>query len=124
MSDSDDIDRYLTMGESPDEDTIRSNLAKQGPSSVAKIIYRTLSTLRNSRDSFDHFLAGRFAELAVRQAFGRAGHLIIEIINSSPQGGSAVWEQLIPLIEHRDAGVRALATFFADLPGIPLNRTK
>src|SRR5690348_3184481 len=115
MADSDELRNYLTMGDSPDEDSIRRNLAKQGPSSLNTVVQRTLSKLRHYRDSFDHFLTGPIAMLGVRQVFERASKLLIEIVNSSPQGGSAVAEQLISLMEHRDAGIRALAIIFVGL---------
>src|SRR2546427_11478170 len=123
MSHSDDIGNYLTMGDSPDEETIRRNLAKQGSTSVNAIALSTLSKLRNYRSGLEHFFARQFATMGVKQAFERACKLLVEIFNSSPQGGSAVGKQLVSLIEHRDPGIRALAIMFAGLPGIPFALT-
>jgi hypothetical protein len=123
MSHSDDIGNYLTMGDSPDEEMIRCNLAKLGPSSVTIIVLSTLSKLRNYRSGLEHFFAGQFAAMGIKQAFRRACKLLIEIVNSSPQGGSDVGKQLGSLIEHLDPGIRALAILFAGLPGVPFTLT-
>lgn len=121
MADSGDLDNYLTMGESPDEASIRRTMAKQGPSSVNMVVYRALSKLRRYRDSLENVqnpLGVSIAMMGVKQVFERTCYLLIEIIKSSLQGGSAVGEQLLALMEQRDAGVRALATILTGLPGI------
>jgi len=123
MADNDELRNYLTMGDSPDEDSIRRDLARQGPSFVNTIVQHTISKLRYYRESFDHFVAWPVAMMGVKQVFERASKLLVEIINSSSQGGSAVAEQLLLLTEHRDAGMRALAIIFTGLPGIPFAST-
>src|SRR5438067_2062800 len=123
MADNDDIGDYLSMGNSPDEDAIRQNLAKRGTSSVNAIVQSTLSKLRSYRSGLEHEMARQFAVMGVKQALTRACNLIIEIVNSFPQGGSAVAERLVSLMEHRDPGIRALAIVFVGLPGVPFAPT-
>lgn len=126
MADSSDLDNYLTMGNSPDEDSIRHNLAKHAPSYASTVVYRTLHNLRSYRDGLENVLnplGAPIAMMGVKQVFERACYLLIEIIDSSPQNGSAVGEQLFSLMENRDAGIRTLAIFFTGLKGIPPDLT-
>ncbi len=113
------IDHYLSMGQSQEEKILRRNLAMEGPSLIEPVIQRTLLKLRSSRHNLDDFFAGRWAAMAIKQSFERAGDLIFEIINATPQGGNAVAQELLFLSEHQDAGMRAMAAVFLGLQGIP-----
>ena len=116
------IDRYLDANQA-EEAVQRHTLARGGPSLVENIVSYILIKLRSFRDGLEHFFAGPITEVVVRQVFDRATDLLLEIINTSPQGGYAVGQQLIPLMEHKDPGMRALATVFSGLPGIPFSLT-
>jgi hypothetical protein len=95
----------------------------QNSISVEAIVRNTLLRLRRSSNGLDDFLAGPFAEMAIRQTFNQGADELLAMINAAPQGGYIVGQQLISLMEHNDPGMRALATFFTGLAGIPLSLT-
>jgi hypothetical protein len=64
-------------------------------------------------------MSGPYVEIYITLIFNQATDLLLEMLPISPQTSQAVVQQLISLMQDKDAGVRALACIFAGLPGMP-----
>src|SRR5690242_8618760 len=91
--------------------------------SVTAIVDRTLISLRETSKMLDDLLAGAWAQIGMKHTLDSSADEFLAIMRATPHASSYVGQQLISLMEHKDPGVRALATFFTGLAGIPFSLT-